>query len=157
MLEVKVLGDGRSRLPPLKINKITAFELSLKAKSGTLPPFYCPSQVPIWLVHSWAYFKKFWAYLFSSVVVISQFSDMNAPYSLFTWLSAGIECAAFVKAVVSDFEVHIFHRSTLLDYYRVPNRRPGRLTIFWKKNVNLVVIRNWSLNYFGDFVNLVVK
>ena len=39
-------------IPPLKMNKITAFEISSKAKKGTLPPFCSPSQVPIWLVHS---------------------------------------------------------------------------------------------------------
>ena len=42
-------------------------------------------------------------------------------------------------------------------YYQVPNKRPGRLFIFWEKFVNRVVIRNWSLINFGHFVNLVVK
>ena len=64
---IKII-KGDNELPQLKMNKITAFEISSKAKSGTLPHFLSPSQVPIWLVHSWAYFKKFWAYLFSSVV-----------------------------------------------------------------------------------------
>ena len=41
-----------SRVPLAKINKITAFQISSKAKAGTFPPIFFPSQVPIWLVHS---------------------------------------------------------------------------------------------------------
>ena len=41
---------------------IKAFKIGSKAKSGTLEPFLFHSQVPIWLVHSWIYFGKFWPY-----------------------------------------------------------------------------------------------